>query len=162
MKPFLIAAALAAGALTLSAPGLARAQSDLPAVATVLRGPVEVVVWNIRKSLGHIRVSLCTKLTFADSHKQCPYHAEAPAHAGATTVVIPDVPAGAYAAQVFQDEQDKNAVRRGPLGIPLDGIGFSNDAPIALSPPKFRDAAFDYDPASPLALRIKLRYFPNL
>jgi uncharacterized protein (DUF2141 family) len=126
------------------------------------RGPIEIVVWNIRKSLGHVRVAICTKLTFADAHKSCPYHGEAPAQAGATTVVVPDVPAGTFAVQVFQDEQDLHAIRRGPLGVPLEGVGFSNDAPVPLGPPRFKDAAFDYDPAAPLSLSIKLRYFPNL
>jgi uncharacterized protein (DUF2141 family) len=161
MKPILIAACLA---VTLVSSGLA------PSIAAaqpqpgdrIARGPVAIVVWNIRKSLGHVRVALCTKVTFANPHKHCPYFADAPAQAGSTTVVVQDVPAGTYAAQVFQDEQDLNAVRRGAFGVPLDGVGFSNDAAIPLSGPQFKDAAFDYDATTPLTVRVKLRYFPHL
>ena len=140
MKPILIAATLAATLVSSAvAPSIAAAQPQ----ASTARGPVSIVVWNIKRSLGHIRVALCTPLTFANSHKHCPYFADAPSQAGSTTVVGPDVPAGTYAAQVFQDEQDVNRVHRGPFGVPLDGVGFSNDAAIPLTGPQFKDAAFD-------------------
>jgi uncharacterized protein (DUF2141 family) len=163
MKPHLIAAALAASLIAASSPGGAFAQPAAPAPegAAVKTGPIEVVVWNIRRGLGHVRVAICTSLTFADAHKSCPYHGEATAHAGVTTVVVPDVPAGTYAAEVYQDDDDSGVLRRGPLGVPLEGVGFSNDVTIRLRPPRFWDAAFDYDPATALSLRIKLRYFPG-
>ena len=173
MKLNAIAAGIAAALISVSASSLAHAQPDLgggaaapapgaPPAAAVPRGPIEIVVWNIRKGLGHVRVAICTQLTFANSHRTCPYHGDAVAHVGVTTVVVPDVPAGAYAAQVYQDEPDINTLRRNPLGIPMEGVGFSNDAEILLTGPRFKDASFDHDPASPLSLRIKLRYFPNL
>jgi uncharacterized protein (DUF2141 family) len=163
MKPNPIAATLVATLISLSSSGLAFAQSETTtAVAKADRGPIEVVVWNIRRGLGHVRVAICTRFTFANAQKTCPYHGEAPTEVGTTTVIVPDVPAGSYAAEVFQDDDDRGAIKRGPLGIPMEGVGFSNDAPIGLTPPRFKDAAFDYDPSAPLALRIKLRYFPNL
>lgn len=162
MKHHLIAGAFAAMLVTAGAPGAAFAQPEAPsAEAAGKTGPIEVVVWNIRKSLGHVRVAICTSLTFADAHKTCPYHGDAPAHEGMTTVIVPDVPAGTFAAQVYQDEDDRNSLNRGALGVPLEGVGFSNDVAIRLGPPRFWDAAFDHDPASPLAIKVKLRYFPN-
>ena len=161
-KGALIGAALAATLISpLAAPAFAQPDAPGEAVAGP-RGPLEIVVWNIRKGLGHVRVSICTRLTFGDSRKHCPYHGDAEVRGGTTTIIVPDLPAGSYAAEVFQDEDDSKALKRGPLGIPLEGVGFSNDAPVNLRPPRFNDAAFDYDPAAPMALRIKLRYFPNL
>ena len=162
MKHHLIAGAFAATLFTACASGAAFAQPEAPAAEGVGKsGPIEVVVWNIRKSLGHVRVAICTSLTFADAHKTCPYHGDAPAHEGMTMVIVPDVPAGTYAAQVFQDEDDRGSLKRGALGIPLEGVGFSNDVAIRLSAPRFWDAAFDHDPATPLSIKVKLRYFPN-
>jgi uncharacterized protein (DUF2141 family) len=158
MKPQAIAATLVASLIFFSTTGPAFAQSE----SAVKSGPIEVVVWNIRRGLGHVRVSICTRLTFASAQKACPYHGEAPAQLGLTTVIVPDVPAGTYAAEVYQDEDDREALRRGPLGIPMEGVGFSNDVPIHLTPPRFSQAAFDFDPSAPLSVRIKLRYFPNL
>ena len=161
MKPHTFAAGFAAALLAASAAGSALAQPEAAAPEGVKTGPIEVVVWNIRKSLGHVRVAICTSLTFADSHKTCPYHGDAPAQAGSTTVIVRDVPAGTYAAQVFQDEDDRDTLKRGAFGVPLEGVGFSNDVAIHLSAPRFWDAAFDHDPSTPLSLRVKLRYFPN-
>jgi uncharacterized protein (DUF2141 family) len=162
----MIAAAFAATLISVSASGQAFAQGDSsaesPVVKTPDRGPIEIVVWNIRRDLGHVRVEICTRFTFANAHRTCPYHGAAPARVGSVTVIVPDVPAGTYAAEIYQDEDDRNVIRRGPLGIPLEGVGFSNDAAVALTPPKFDAAAFDHQPSTPVALRIKLRYFPNL
>ncbi len=154
MKLTPIAALLGATLISLTVTGVAQAQ---PAP-----GQLEVVVWNIRRAAGHIRVQICTRSTFADAHQSCPYHGDAPAQVGTVTVMVPDVPPGNYAAEVYQDEDDRNVLRRGPLGVPMEGVGFSNDVPISLTPPKFNGAAFDFDPAAPVALHIKLRYFPNL
>jgi uncharacterized protein (DUF2141 family) len=155
MKPIRIAVSLAATLSLVAAPLHAvLAQPD--------HGPIQVVVWNIHKSGGHVRVGICNRATFINPKKECPYHADAVAKPGETVVVIPDVPAGSYAAQVFQDVHDDHRVRRSLFGLPMVGIGFSNDAPTPMTAPKFEDAAFSYDPAAPLTLRIKLRYFPHL
>jgi uncharacterized protein (DUF2141 family) len=73
-------------------------------------------------------------------------------------VVIDHLPPGDYAAQVFHDENDNNAVDRGIFGIPREGVGFSRDARIGLGPPKWRDAAFSHG-AQPQSIRLSLRYF---
>ena len=120
------------------------------------------VVWNIRRGLGHVRVSICTRLTFASAQKACPYHGEAPAQQGLTTVVVPDVPAGTYAAEVYQDEDDRETIKRGPLGIPMEGVGFSNDVPIHLTPPRFSQAAaFDFDPSAAVVVADQAAVFPE-
>ena len=160
MKPQAIAATLVASLIFFSTSGPVFAQSE--SAVKLDRGPIEIVVWNIRRGLGHVRVSICTRLTFANAQKACPYHGDAPAQQGLTTVIVSDVPAGTYAAEVYQDEDDRETIKRGPLGIPMEGVGFSNDVPIHLTPPRFNQAAFDFDPSAPLSVRIKLRYFPNL
>ena len=44
------------------------------------------------------------------------------------------------------------------FGIPLEGVGFSNDAKIRMSPPKFEEAAFPHG-ATDQRITFKLRYF---
>ena len=61
---------------------------------------------------------------------------------GATVVKIAGVPPGQYAAQVFHDENDDGEIKRNFLGIPTEPIGFSNDAPLHLHGPHFKEAAF--------------------
>ena len=101
---------------------------------------VEIAVTGVVHARGHIHVDLCTEDTFLKDN--CPYEGSAPATPGSTTVVISGVPPGEYAAQVFHDEHDEGKIRRTVLGIPTEGIGFSNNAPLHLHGPKFKEAAF--------------------
>jgi uncharacterized protein (DUF2141 family) len=101
---------------------------------------VEIAVTGVVHARGHIHVDLCTEDTFLKDN--CPYEGSAVATPGATVVTITGVPPGEYAAQVFHDEHDDGKVRRTVLGIPTEPIGFSNDAPLHVHGPKFREAAF--------------------
>lgn len=67
------------------------------------------------------------------------------------------VPAGRYAAAVFHDEDGDRKLKT-RLGRPVEGFGFSNDAKLrTFGPPKFEDAAFDFDGQS-RRMTIKMRY----
>ena len=66
-------------------------------------------------------------------------------------------PAGHYAVQAFHDENANGKVDRALFGIPKEGIGFSNDAPIHLSPPKWADAVFAFDGGDQV-IALKMRY----
>ena len=101
---------------------------------------VEVAVTGVVNARGHIHVDLCTEDTFLKDN--CPYEGSAVATPGSTLVRITGVPPGQYAAQVFHDEHDDGHVHRTILGIPTEPIGFSNDAPLHLHGPKFKEAAF--------------------
>ena len=101
---------------------------------------VEIAVTGVVQARGHIHVDLCTEDTFLK--EDCPYEGSAVATPGSTVVTISGVPPGEYAAQVFHDEHDDGRVHRTVLGIPTEPIGFSNNAPLHLHGPKFKEAAF--------------------
>ena len=117
--------------------------------------PVEIVIQNVRNARGRVHVDLCLEREFL---KDCSISGNAPAQPGTVTVRIANVPPGRYAAQAFHDENDNHKVDRGLLGIPKEGVGFSNDAKIRLGPPKFPEAAFDHGSAGQ-QIRFSLRYF---
>jgi uncharacterized protein (DUF2141 family) len=125
-------AAIAALAVSLSAGGL---MTPAPAGAT----RIEVAVTGVGEARGHVRVELCTRQTFLTS--DCPYAGLAPAVAGSTVVTV-EAPPGEYAVQAFQDDTDQGVIHRNLLGLPRERIGFSNDAPLHVSGPRFKDAAF--------------------
>ncbi len=100
---------------------------------------VEISVTGVAEARGHVRVELCTKDTFLTD--SCPYQGQAPATVGSTMVTI-EAPPGEYAAQAFHDETDQGVVHQNLLGIPREKIGFSNNAPLHLRGPHFKDAAF--------------------
>jgi uncharacterized protein (DUF2141 family) len=133
-------------ALTLAAAGPAHAED----------APIIVTVTGLRYAEGTVRVDVCTPETFLRS--SCPYSASAPARIGETTVTAPHVPPGVYAIQAFHDFTNSGELDRGPLGIPREGLAFSNDAPLGLSGPSFARAAFTHGDA-PTTLRLRLHRF---
>jgi uncharacterized protein (DUF2141 family) len=117
-------------------------------------GRIIIEVANVRSNKGRVHVDLCTSAEFLHD---CARSASAPARQGTTLVMIEGVPPGQYAAQAFFDENGNDKVDRVLFGIPTEGVGFSNDAPIRMAPPKFAAAAFDHDGDQTIQLR--LRYF---
>ena len=61
---------------------------------------------------------------------------------------MPQLAAGRYAVQAFHDEAMIGHVKLNVLGLPVSGLGFSNDAPFRFGPPKWQDAAFQHELAS--------------
>ncbi len=119
--------------------------------ATVL-----VTVADVRNDHGHVLVALCTRANFL--HPHCPWRGRAPAQPGQVQVRIDNVPPGTYAAQAFHDENDNGKLERSILGLPKEAMGFSNDAPMRLGPPKFDTASFTVGPQG-TTIRFSLRYF---
>ncbi len=106
-------------------------------------GSIVFQIDHVRDDAGHVRVDICTEATFLKD--ACPYSGSALAVKGVTTVTVEGVPPGAYAAQVYHDRNDDHMVNRGRFGIPLEEIGFSNNASIGLHGPKWVKAAFSHD-----------------
>ena len=118
-------------------------------------GSIEIAITGVRSAQGHVHVDVCDEASFL---KDCRRSAEAPAKLGTTIVIVHDVPPGRYGAQAFHDRNANGEVDRGLFGIPLEGVGFSNDARIRMAPPKFADAAFQHD-GSDQRISFRLRYF---
>ncbi len=128
----------------------------LLAAAPPHAGDLEITVQGVRNANGHVLAELCPRERFLEP--RCPYRAGAPAAAGSVTVRIPNVPPGVYAAQVFHDENDNKIVDRSWIGIPEEGLGFSNDAKFRFGPPRFDDAAIRIGPDGG-RIALTLRYF---
>ena len=120
-------------------------------------GALVFQVDGVRDDTGHVRVDVCTEDTFLK--KDCPFSGAAVAVKGITTVRVEGVPPGLYAAQVYHDRNDDHRVDRSrPLGIPLEEIGFTNDAPVGLKGPKWSKAKIVHD-AADQTLSVTLRKY---
>ena len=142
-------------------PAVAKAGLTFAALAAALvapagAAPLTIDVDNVRNAAGHVRIDVCPEAKFLKD--DCPWSASAQATPGTTRVTVPDLPPGRYAVQAYHDENDNRRVDRGFLGIPKEGVGFSNDARISLGPPKFADAAFTQGGAAQ-TIRLRMRYF---
>ena len=123
----------------------------LPAVAAT----VEVVVTGVRNDHGDVRVAICSRPRFLQP--DCEHVGQAPARRGEVVVRIDNVPPGTWAAQAFHDEDRDGKIGTNLLGLPTEGLGFSNDARFRFGPPSFDDAAFRLSPAGG-RVRVPLRY----
>ncbi len=126
------------------------------AAAATQAATLEVTVAGIRNDRGDVRVAVCTEAAFLKP--TCEHVGRAPAQPGEVTVRIEGVPPGTWAAQAFHDENRNGVIDRNFLGIPTEGLGFSNDAKFNFGPPGFAAAAFQLGPAGG-RIRFSLRYF---
>ncbi len=126
------------------------------AMAQASAGSITVDVGNVRSARGRVLVDICPQNRFLEDG--CIHHGEALAQAGTTRVIVPNVPPGDYAAQALHDENANGDVDRGMFGIPKEGVGFSRNARIMFSPPKWRDAVFSHA-GTDASIRFNLRYF---
>ncbi|OYZ30574.1 MAG: hypothetical protein B7Y31_12650 [Novosphingobium sp. 16-62-11] len=74
----------------------------------------------------------------------------------AGTLVIRDVMPGRYAIVLLHDENSNKKMDK-TLFLPKEGFGFSRDAPVKMSAPKFEAAAFEVTGA-PVRIKMKVRY----
>jgi len=56
--------------------------------------------------------------------------------------VFDSIPYGQYAISMYHDEDGDGKLKTNILGMPVEGIGFSNNVRPKLGPPSFKDAAF--------------------
>ncbi len=117
---------------------------------------VTVIVQGVHSAGGHVLVAICPRATFLMPH--CAYKGRAPSHPGDVQVTVSGIPPGTYAAQAYQDETDAGHIRRTLLGVPEDGLGFSNNARMIFGPPRFDDAAFTVGPGA-ITIHFRLRYY---
>ncbi len=73
---------------------------------------------------------------------------------GKLTVVLKDLPEGPLALSLFQDANGNGRLDMNPMGIPVEPIGFSNDAVGNFGPPKFEQAVVT--PVAGTPVKVKL------
>ena len=137
-----------------SIPKILFAVPALFAAASAHAGTLTIEITNVRNGNGVVHVDVCPQAKFLKD--DCVHASSAAARAGTTIVTVPDVPDGTYAVQAFHDENRNGKVDRGLFGIPREGIGFSNDAPIHFGPPSWKDANFTMTGSR--TIHIRMRY----
>lgn len=135
--------------------GATAAASAAPARA----GDVVITVTDLRSAKGVVRACMTAR---ADVFPKCikdPESHRVVVAAGETIEIrFTGVKPGRYAIALLHDENNNGKADRAAGMMPKEGYGFSRDAPVRMSPPKFRDAVFDHGEASQ-GMTIKMRYF---
>lgn len=111
-------------------------------VASAEAHELRVEVLNARPQ-GLVNAALFTEAGWLQPERMLRGVREAAGAEGRTVLVYRDVPAGAYAVSLFQDENGNGRLDRNPAGIPTERYGFSRDALGRMGPPAFADARVD-------------------
>jgi uncharacterized protein (DUF2141 family) len=73
------------------------------------------------------------------------------------SITFSDLNAGSYAVAIYHDRNSDEQLNRGTFNLPLEGYGFSNDAPARNGPADYEDAVFVLG-ISGSAIQIQMRY----
>jgi uncharacterized protein (DUF2141 family) len=96
----------------------------------------------LRSDSGYVRLGLFDQAD--DFPRGDPVVGQAvPAMAGSVIAVFDGLEEGEYAIAVYHDEDGDGEFTKNFLGLPLEGYGFSNDAPVVLGPPAFDSAVIE-------------------
>jgi len=132
-----------------------------PALAQGLTGTLQVEISGLRDREGDVCLNLFERADgFPNDRdkakgRQCLTLADQPEDAP-IVITFEDLPVGSYAVSVFHDRNQDGILNRGEFGIPSEGFGFSNNAPIGRSgPPKFGNAMVLVAGATPITVQIR-------
>lgn len=126
----------------------------LAAITPARAAAVTVQVEGVGSEQGQVQVQLCDAERFLGD--DCPFKTSVPARAGQVAVVFREIPPGRYAAIAYHDANGNGDLDQNAVGMPLEMFGFSNDPPLLMGPPLFKDAAFVVAETD-LAVKIRLR-----
>ena len=130
----------------------------LSAAVPAAAADLTITVKEVRNAAGVVRVGVYDSQANFRKPELAKAALQAKAAPGEVKFVLHDLPAGRYAAASFHDEKEIGHIEFGPLGIPVQGYGFSNDAQSTDGPPAFSQAAFDFDGKSDKAISFSLNY----
>lgn len=75
---------------------------------------------------------------------------------GRCTWTVEDLPPGDYGVSVYHDLNGNGELDKRAFGLPKEPYGFSNDAPLRMGPPAWKDARFTVGDED-LEIRVKMR-----
>lgn len=114
----------------------------IPASAATLT----VVAENVKKAKGNVIIAVYKGDNFLSKEDGSrAYEGWAPAQKGPVTITIENVEPGEYGFVVFHDANENQDLDTNFIGLPKEGIAFSNGAKINMGPPKIQEAAFNVD-----------------
>lgn len=125
---------------------------------TALAADLTITVKEVRNASGLVRIGVYDSTASFMKPPLAKAAQQAKASPGEVKFVVHDLPAGRYAVTSFHDENETGKIEFGPLGIPIQGYGFSNDAQSTEGPPAFAQAAFDFDGKRDKAISFSLNY----
>lgn len=122
-------------------------------------GTLTVVITNLRNYQGMINIAIFSSAEGFPENAQLAVRKQIVQLSSGTDPKIEfnDLPYGSYAIAVFHDENENQILDKNWLGIPKEGVGFSNNPAFFTGPPSFDKAKFVLNSVKQ-SLTIKLKY----
>ncbi|MCG8360038.1 MAG: DUF2141 domain-containing protein [Kiloniellales bacterium] len=118
---------------------------------------LEVVIKDVRSDQGSLRIALWSDPKGFTETDAILLESSAPASSGEKAILFKDIEPGLYALIAYHDENGNGEFDKTFIGLPAEGLGFSNGAWIrAFGPPSFEEAAIEVK--GPTNTTIGLRY----
>jgi uncharacterized protein (DUF2141 family) len=136
--------------------GIALAAATAPAAAPASpSGAIEARVSTFRSAKGSL---VCRLFSRGDGFPAKGFQAErrVAVHGKSETCTFRDVALGTYAVAVFHDENDNGKLDTNILGLPIEGVGTSNNKRPLIGPPTWDGAKFEV--SANVVLDVTLRY----
>lgn len=130
----------------------------LAAAAVASAADLTITVKDVRSAEGSVRLALYDSDASFMKLPQAKVLRQVNASKGEVKFLIHDLPAGKYAVASYHDENNNGKLDMNSLGVPTEGVGFSNDAQGEAGPPKFTQAAFDFGGKNDKAISFSLNY----
>ena len=130
-------------------------------VAAAYSGSLEVKFSNINSSKGQICINLFNGQTgFPDGGKGSALQAAkcTPIVKGAAKFIFGNLPYGNYAISAVHDTNGDTRLNSNFLGVPTEGVGFSNNTVVVTSAPSFSESQF-FLSGPKTDILIKMQYF---
>jgi uncharacterized protein (DUF2141 family) len=105
---------------------------------------ITVPVTGLRNNTGEVRCGLFNSAATFPTNGQQFQGAVSPITNQQATCTFTNVPPGTYAVALFHAAPGQTVMNKGMFGQPLDGYGFSRNAPIGMGPPAISAAAYAY------------------
>ncbi len=122
----------------------------IPSVS-VAQLTLTIEINDLRNDIGHVHLEL------SNEDEQCLVSVTENISDHRCVIIIENLESGKYAFRYFHDENMNEQIDTNWLGIPKEGIGFSNDPGMTFGPPSFRKTLFDLS-ESPF-MKSKPKYF---
>ena len=103
---------------------------------------IRVEIYNLKSDKGHVNSGLWNKKTFWMKNNKVFQGRIVKISNKKTYVRFKNLPCGEYAIAVYHDENSNKKLDTNFLGIPREGVGFSNNAKMTTGPAKYDKAKF--------------------
>ena len=118
---------------------------------------LDLGIEGLRSDRGVLRICVTSEPDHFPDCQSDPAARHATVAAGQPVPRFEDLPSGSYAIALFHDENGNGRLDR-VVGIPTEGVGFSNNPRLRFGPPRFTESRFDVTNL-PVDETVRLKYF---